>query len=60
MYEHMQAAEILYCPRDKGVRGPEQTIEFESNQIKLDIPKEGIELKDGWKVTPILNPVVSI
>ena len=60
MYEHMQAAEKVYCPRDGGVRGPEQTIEFESNQIKLDIPTEGIELENGWKVTPILNPVVSI
>ena len=42
------------------MRGPEQTIEFESNQIKLDIPIEGIELENGWKVTPILNPVVSV
>ena len=57
---YMQAAEKLYCPHDGGVRGPEQTIEFESNQIKLDIPTEGIELQNGWKVTPILNPVVSI
>ena len=43
-----------------GVRGPEQTIEFESNEIKLDIPTEGIELSNGWKVTPLVNPVVSV
>ena len=43
-----------------GVRGPEQTVEFESSEIKLGIPTEGIELEGGWKVTPMLNPVVSL
>lgn len=43
----------------KGARpGPHQVIEFESDMITLDIPMEGITT-DGWKITPLMRPVVS-
>ena len=38
--------------------GPEQLIQFERAEIKLDIPKEGITLKEGWKIIPLVAPVV--
>ena len=41
-----------------GIEGPDLLIEFESNEIKLDIPMEGITIDGGWKITPHMNPVV--
>ena len=40
--------------------GLHQPLEFEaeSDEITLDIPKEGITIK-GWKITPLVPPVVS-
>ena len=35
-----------------------QPIEFESDQITVDIQKEGI-VRGGWKITPIIAPIVS-
>ena len=35
------------------------TIEFQNSEITLDIPEDGI-VQDGWKVTPMANPVVSL
>ena len=36
----------------------QKLVDFESDAITLDIPKEGITVK-GWKVTPKFLPVVS-
>ena len=38
--------------------GSEQLIEFESEEIKLDIPLEGTTLKEGWKISPLTDPEV--
>lgn len=44
---------------DKGARlGPFQPVYFELDEIKLDIPMEGTVV-DGWKITPLIRPVVS-
>ena len=51
-----QAAKKEY---KQGSLGLEQHIDFESKEIKLDIPKEGANLKEGWKITPLAVPVVS-
>ena len=46
--------------KDKQVsKGPEQQVEFESTEIKLDLPMDGTKLKEGWEVTPLISPVVS-
>ena len=57
MYYNSQAAEEKY---KQGSLGLEQYIDFESNEIKLDIPMEGTKLNEGWKITPMAVPVVSI
>ena len=36
----------------------EMAVEFEEDEIKLDIPMEGIATKGGWKITPHMPPVV--
>ena len=39
--------------------GPHQPIDFESDQIKLDIPVGGVSLQ-GWRIIPLTAPVVSV
>jgi hypothetical protein len=34
-------------------------VEFEGDQISLDIPREGITV-GGWKLSPLIPPVVSM
>ena len=33
---------------------------FEGDEIKLDIAPEGVELKNGWTITPYTHPGVSL
>ena len=39
--------------------GPKQVVEFESDRISLDIPMEGTGDLKGWKIFPLMRPVVS-
>ncbi len=51
-----------FYERKGAEKGSHLTIEFEvpSEAISLDIPMlEGIE-KDGWKIYPLVTPIVSI
>ena len=38
----------------------DQLVEFESEEIKLDVPFEGITLEEGWKITPLNEPEVRV
>ena len=40
--------------------GPSQVVMFEGDEIKLDIAAEGVELKNGWTITPYTHPGVSL
>ena len=33
-------------------------IKFERNEISLDIPKNGQETEEGWKITPLTHPLI--
>ena len=33
---------------------------FEGDEIKLDIAAEGVELENGWTITPYTHPGVSL
>ena len=35
------------------------SIGFESNKISLDVPEDGAQLKDDWKIYPRYDPAVS-
>ena len=38
----------------------EMSFGFDKEQISLAIPKGGMTLKSGWKITPLYNPMVTI
>ena len=40
--------------------GPNQIVMFEQDEIKLDIAAEGIDLENGWTITPYTHPRVSL
>ena len=57
----MQVVETKYAnQKQTAIEGPDQQIEFDSTEIILDIPLEGIELEGGWKVVPLVAPIVSV
>ena len=43
--------------RKGAIHGPYQLVEFESEEIILDIPPEGTS-SNGWKIIPLVPPVV--
>ena len=57
MYSICKEIENDYNKR-KARLGSNQTIEFESDVITLDIPLEGTTI-NGWIITPLIRPVVS-
>ncbi len=44
----------------RAVLGLNLCIDFEEDRVRLDIPMEGMVIKDGWKLTPLFFPTVSI
>ena len=52
--------EKSYHEQQRALSGPDQPVEFEADQIRLDIPPKGIVLEEGWKLVPLIAPVVSI
>ena len=59
MYILTQAIDFKYATY-KCTVSCEQQVEFEGNEITLDIAKEGVVLLDGWKITPCSHPRVSL
>ena len=55
----IQEIDKLY--KQRGAKdGPEQPLDFESEEVRLDVPwPAGVKLEGGWKLTPLTNPVVS-
>ena len=41
------------------VSGPDLEVEFETDNISLSIPEDGICLQNGWTIKPLVPPVVS-
>ena len=38
--------------------GPHQKVEFENKEISMDIPREGITVRNGWHLLPLTHPGV--
>ena len=55
----LQAIDAKYT-KAAAIFGPDQEVIFEGEEITLDIPKEGISLESGWKITPYTHPGVSL
>ena len=37
----------------------EMSLGFDGENISLSVPREGVELKSGWKILPLYDPIVS-
>ena len=42
------------------ISGPDFEVQFENEMISLEIPEDGICLKNGWAIRPLVPPVVSL
>ena len=58
IYSSLQVVEDHYVQGKQALPGPDLLVDFEKDQIKLDIPEEGITLDEGWTITPLIPPVV--
>lgn len=54
----LQAVDAIYA-KANARRGPPQEVMFEDEMITLDIPTEGIVVKNEWTITPDTYPGVS-
>ena len=41
------------------IPGPDQLVDFEGEDIRLDLPMEETIVKDKWTIVPLIDPVVS-
>ena len=55
----LQAVHSRYSSLDS-ISGPRFQVQFESDIISLAIPEDGICLENGWTITPLVPPVVSL
>ena len=55
----LQAANAKYAKPTTQV-GPSQMVNFEENEIRLDIEVEGVVLENGWAITPFTYPGVRL
>ena len=39
--------------------GPDQPVDFEGEEIRLDLPMEETKINDKWTIVPLIDPVVS-
>lgn len=56
----MQAVDGRYSHEAATRMGPDQEVVFEEEKITLNVPREGIALESGWKITPYIYPRVSM
>ena len=55
----LQAIEDKYSSLG-ATHGPGFEVQFESDTIRLAIDDDGVCLHNGWKITPLMAPVVSL
>ena len=55
----VQAIEDNYSGLN-AIFGPRFLVQFENDTISLAIPEDGVHLENGWTITPLVPPVVSL
>ena len=55
----VQAIEDNYSGLN-AIFGPHFLVQFENDTISLAIPEDGVHLENGWTITPLVPPVVSL
>ena len=53
----LQRVSEEYCSKE-AILGVNHIVEFENDSITLDIPTDGAEVNEGWKITPLFYPMV--
>ncbi len=53
----LQRVSEEYCSKE-AILGVNHVVEFEEDSIILDIPTDGAEVNEGWKITPLFYPMV--
>ena len=48
-----------YYSERKAQAGPNQPVEFVTDEIRLDLPMEETKVNDMWTILPLIEPVVS-
>ena len=54
----MQVISSRYAAKG-AIEGLDQEVEFTSDRITLDLPADGITVKEGWSIRPLIHPTVS-
>ena len=54
----MQAISYSYAATG-AIEGLHQEVEFTADEITLDIPADGIIVREGWSIKPLIHPTVS-
>ena len=44
---------------ERALAGPDQQIDFEGEEIRLDLPMKETKINDKWTILPLIDPVVS-
>ena len=44
---------------EKALPGPDQLVDFEGEEIRIDLPMEETKINDKWTIVPLIDPVVS-
>jgi len=62
---HLMLHTLLQAIRDKyttdaAILGQDSQVIFKEKEVTLDVPKDGANLENGWKITPLNAPVVSL
>ena len=59
MYTVLQAIQERYSSLD-ATTGAGFEVQFEDEAISLAIPDDGVYLPNGWAITPLVSPIVSL
>ena len=54
----MQAVEEFYIRTSHVREDTEMSLGFDGENISLSVPREGVELKSGWRIVPLYDPIV--
>jgi len=55
----MQAVEEFYTRTSHVREDTEMSLEFDGEIISLSVPREGVNLKSGWRIIQLYDPIVS-
>lgn len=52
----MQAIEAQYAGSQNELYGVEPILDDDSDEVVLDIDKDGVKTEEGWSIEPLMDP----